>query len=389
MDILFLVLLAVASYIYLYKVQKSLSKTNFTNLVYLYFYHLLFGLYYYFFVFGDSIGFWNQSSILSFETFLYCLTEQKGTLFIYALNYIPANVLGLSYFTGTMIYTFIGFLGVSYFYRLSILLIPENPKINTFSLFPFLFFLPNLHFWSCAVGKDTLLFFAIGIASLALTDLKKKWIFFLFALFLSYLVRPHITLFILVALAMSILFGQSTALYKKVFLSGIMVGLLLYILPNVMEFARLEEATLDSFNSFAETKASKLGSVNNSTAIDISSYPFVFKVFTFLFRPLPFDINSIPTFLAALENLLLVFLFVIGFKFAYFKSIKSAPFVIRFMVYFLIIGTVAFSQTLGNLGIMLRMRNMFLPAILFIFYWHFYFSTIPHGSLNKDSHKNI
>jgi hypothetical protein len=41
------------------------------------------------------------------------------------------------------------------------------------------------------------------------------------------------------------------------------------------------------------------------------------------------------------------------------------------MIYFLIIGTIAFSQSLGNLGIMIRMRNMFLPGLIIFLFWHF------------------
>ena len=50
---------------------------------------------------------------------------------------------------------------------------------------------------------------------------------------------------------------------------------------------------------------------------------------------------------------------------------KAAPFVIKGLVIFLIIGTLAFSQSLGNLGIMIRMRNMFLPGLLIFILWSF------------------
>ena len=52
------------------------------------------------------------------------------------------------------------------------------------------------------------------------------------------------------------------------------------------------------------------------------------------------------------------------------------------MVFFLIIGTLAFSQSLGNVGIMIRMRNMFLPGLIIFLLWHFSF-------LNKDEIDDI
>ena len=44
-------------------------------------------------------------------------------------------------------------------------LIPTNATFKGYYLFPLLFYMPNLHFWSCGVGKDTLLFFCIGLFS--------------------------------------------------------------------------------------------------------------------------------------------------------------------------------------------------------------------------------
>lgn len=383
MDVIVLFFIAIASYYFLFRQKKNLSKINYRNLIYLYFFHLLFGFYYYFFVFGDSIGYWSQAALLSRETFLYCLTQQKGTLFIYAINYFPANVLGLSYFTGTMIYTFLGFIGMSNFYTSSIQLIPKNPRLNSIHLFPLLFFLPNLHFWSCAVGKDTLLFLSLGLIARSLIDFKSKWYLFIIGLLISYLVRPHISLFIIISLSGAIYFTKKTSVYQKIVLFSIMGILFFLLFPKVMEFVKLEEASIDSFNNFATTKASKLGSANNSTAIDISNYPFLLKVFTFLFRPLPFDITSFPTLLAALENIFLLGLFLLGFRFSYFSSIKAAPLSIKFSLLFFLAGSIVLSQSLGNLGIMLRMRNMFLPAIIFFLLWHYYFLNTKkkHNSL--------
>lgn len=154
----------------------------------------------------------------------------------------------------------------------------------------------------------------------------------------------------------------------------LLVVVFIFLLPKVLEFAKVEEATIESLNSFAQVKATKLGSANNTTAIDVSNYPIWLKLITFLYRPLPFDVNSIPTLLAAIENSFLLFLTLFGFRYNYISSYSTAPAIIKFLLLLLLIGAVVFSQTLGNLGIMLRMRNMFLPALLFFFLWHFYYA---------------
>jgi hypothetical protein len=142
-------------------------------------------------------------------------------------------------------------------------------------------------------------------------------------------------------------------------------------LPKVMEFAKIEEASVDSFDKFSVGKAALLSRSHTGSAVDISSYPFPLKVFTFLYRPFFFDINGIPSVLASFENLLLLVLSFTVLKNKPLQTFKNAPFVIQGMVYFLLIGTLAFSQTLGNVGIMIRMRNMFLPGLIVFIFWHF------------------
>jgi hypothetical protein len=268
-------------------------------------------------------------------------------------------------------YSLIGFIGLTYFYVMAVELIPNDPKFSGYYLFPMLFFLPNLHFWSCAVGKDALLFFCIAIFTYGLMQPFKRMPMIVFGLLLAYFIRPHITLFMLLGFGMAYFSGQNISVFRRILFFGLMVGIAIAILPMVMKFARIEEASLDSFDKFSETKAALLSKASAGSAVDISSYPFPVKVFTFLYRPLFFDINGIPSVLASLENLLLLVLSYTVLKNKPLETFKKAPFVIQGMVYFLIIGTLAFSQSLGNVGIMIRMRNMFLPGLIIFIFWHF------------------
>ena len=371
MDFLFATVFVLLGYLFVISFKRKLSQSNLTTLKQLYFYHLLFGIYYYFFVYGDSIGYWRQAKFMTFDRFLYSFKEEQGTYFMYALNYIPSNVLDLSYFTGTIMYSVIGFIGFSYFYVTAIDTIPTNPKFKGYNLFPLLFFLPNLHFWSCAVGKDTVLFFCIGIFIYGVMNPTKRILFIILALSLSYVVRPHITLFMIISFGFAFIANNNKSIFQRVLFTSIMIGIAVSIFPLVLKFSKIEEATLDNFNNFALTKASLLSKSYTSSAIDVSSYPFPIKVFTFLFRPFFFDINSIPSLLAAIENMILLVLTISVFRNKPLTTFRKAPFVIQGMIYFLIIGTIAFSQSLGNLGIMIRMRNMFLPGLIIFLLWHF------------------
>ena len=365
------ILIFLLGYIFIQSFAAKLSEANLNTLKKLYLFHVIFGTYFCFFVKSDSIGYWKQAKFMSYSDFIYSLTQDQGTYFVYALNYYPSNILDLSYFTGTMLYSVIGFMGLTYFYVMAVELIPNNPKYKEYYLFPLLFFLPNLHFWSCAVGKDTLLFFCIAIFIYGLMQPLKRMPLIVLGLVLSYFIRPHITLFMLLGFGMAYFSGKNISVLKRILFFGVMFGIAMVILPKVMEFAKIEETSIEGFNQFSESKAAVLSRSHTDSSIDISSYPFPLKVLTFLFRPFFFDINGIPSVLASFENLLLLILSLAVFTSKPLLSFKKAPFVIQGMVYFLIIGTLAFSQSLGNVGIMIRMRNMFLPGLIIFIFWHF------------------
>jgi hypothetical protein len=105
------------------------------------------------------------------------------------------------------------------------------------------------------------------------------------------------------------------------------------------------------------------------SSVDISSYPLPLKIFTFLFRPLFFDASGILGLVASAENLILFILTFKFFKLNPFKMFKKGPMLFKNMMIFLIMGSISFSLILGNLGIMLRQKNMFMPSLIFIILW--------------------
>lgn len=371
MNLIILALVIVLGYIFINSFSNLLSENNIKTLKQLFFYHLFFGCYYCFFVSGDSIGYWSQAKQMSSFDFWYSLTEAKGTYFIHALNYFPSNILNLSYFAGTLLYSLIGFVGLAYFFVIAVELVPNDPKFKGYYLFPLLFFLPNLHFWSCAVGKDTLVFFCIAIFVYGVLNPYKRLILIVLGLVLSYFIRPHITLFMLLSFGIAYFSGKNISLLQRIVFVGLMIGVAVSILPMVLEFAKIEEASLDSFDKFSEKKAALLNTKSTDTGVDISQYSFPLKVFSFLYRPFFFDINGIPSLLASFENLLLLLISFTVLTNKPMDTFKNSPFVLQGLIYFMIIGTLAFSQSLGNIGIMIRMRNMFLPGLIIYFFWHF------------------
>lgn len=385
MDLFFTALFIGLGFLFINSFKNQLVSNDLRMLRKLFVYHLVFGVYYCFFTVGDSIGHWREAKLMSNQDFIYSLFEEKGTYFFRAFNYFPANVLDLSYFTGTMLYSLLGFIGLTYFYLIAKQLIPYNSKFKGYYLFPALFFLPNLHFWSCAVGKDTLCFFCIALFMYGILKPFRRAPMLILGLSLTYFVRPHIALFILLAFGIAYVLTSKISFFQRILFFIVIVSIGFSILPSVMEFAKIEETTTAGLAQFSENKAELLSRASVGTAIDISSYPFPLKVFSFLYRPFFFDINGLPAILASFENLLLLILTYIVIKNKLLQTFRKAPFLIQGMVFFLIIGTLAFSQSLGNIGIMIRMRNMFLPGLLIFILWSFSYKQ----QILKEKNKKI
>ncbi|WP_312751049.1 hypothetical protein [Epilithonimonas hominis] len=337
-------------------------------------FHFLLGIAYFFTTNnggGDAWGHWRVAKLMSYDQFVLGLSAGEGTEFMRSFNYIPANLLGMSFLSNTMFYSMLGSFGITYFFLIAARSVPYNVIIKGYVLFPLIFFLPNLHFWSSGVGKDTVLFLCIGMFVYALMDPFKRIPLIVIAVLLSMAIRPHITLFLMVGFGLAYIFGGKVSPAQRFIFSAAMIGVGLAILPSVMEFAKIEEASAEGFDKFAQGKAAVLSRAHTGSAIDISSYPFPLKVLTFWFRPALFDVRNINGLIAALENLLLLIVFVKAMRTKPIAAFKAAPFVIKGLVLFLIVGTFAFSQSLGNMGIMIRMRNMFLPGMIIYLMWIF------------------
>ncbi|WP_312421446.1 hypothetical protein [Epilithonimonas sp.] len=320
---------------------------------------------------GDAWGYWTAAKNMNYLQFIKDVSGGEGTEFMRAFNFIPANMMGMSFLSNTMFYSLLGFMGMTYFFLIAARTIPYNKMIRGYVLFPLIFFLPNLHFWSAGVGKDTILFLCIGMFVYGLMKPFQRIPMIVIAGLLAMAIRPHILLFLMVGFGLAYVFGGKVSPFQRFLFAAVMIGVGLAILPSVMEFAKIEEASAEGFDKFATGKAAVLSRSSAGSAIDISSYPFPLKVLTFWFRPALFDVKNINGLIAALENLLLLIVFIKAMRTSPIRAFKAAPFVIKGLVIFLVVGTLAFSQSLGNMGIMIRMRNMFLPGMIIYLMWIF------------------
>jgi hypothetical protein len=370
-------LIVIIFFIFLGFVAKTWFDFKFSRydkkiLSYLWTLHLFIAIAFYLYVNangGDARNYWFTVKYYENKYFIDYLELGLGTNFMYVINYFPSKILGLSFLAGSIIYAFVGYLAFIFYYVLFKKYINYNFKFLGFYVFPLILFLPNLHFWSAGVGKDTLLFFCIGIFFYGIVDYKSNLLKILFALLLSYFVRPHITLFLFFSTGFAAILSGKLKLYQKIFLFVIFAAIVAVLINPLIAFLNLEELDTESVTNFSSTSVENLSRETTGSSVDISGYPLPLKIFTFLFRPLFFDASGILGLVASVENLILFILTFKFFKLNPFKMFKRGPMLFKNMMIFLIMGSISFSLILGNLGIMLRQKNMFMPSLIFIILW--------------------
>ncbi|WP_312185334.1 hypothetical protein [Sphingobacterium sp.] len=348
------------------------------QLLWVYFIHILISIIYVYITTtdrgNDSLRYWNTGRVINLNEALQYIISGRSTNFMFGLMYFFANFLNLSYITCTLIFSTLGFIAIKIFFIIAYNLVPYNSSFLKVRLFPLLFLLPNLHFWSVGVGKDTLVFLAVALFFYGMIDVRKRAAWTVVSIVIFALVRAHVLMMLVVGFAITVLIKRKLNSFYKVLISLIFVAGIIVLLPKVMEIANIDEVSVEDYSNFASHKAEALSRSHTGSAVDISSYPLPIKILTYLYRPTFIDINGIPALLAAFENLLLLILSIKIFRSKVSETYRNAPFIIQGMLWYTLISAVLFSMSLGNLGIMLRMRNMILPCMIIYILWNMSYS---------------
>jgi hypothetical protein len=269
----------------------------------------------------------------------------------------------LSFFSGFMLFNIIGFIGMIFFYiTLKERMQGQDHSLNLLNL---IIFLPGINFWTAPIGKEAILFPAIMMILYALNNLHQRIFYFaLGSLFLA-LIRPHVFFMIILSLLLPMFFWAKTKTIHKIIFFPLLFILMVPAYSLLLQRTELDTINLDTAQEFIEERGVNWG---GGSGVDIQNYNSVFKIFTYLYRPLFFDSRSIFMVLASCENLLyLLFTWqMVSFKFLKFIKEEKNLFVCFNLVFFLI-GAVLMSHTEGNLGTAVRHKTMIMPSLLALF----------------------
>lgn len=345
--------------------EKSLTERK--TAVYLSYWHYLLALAYYLYaVFNPS-----DSKQYFYKAFI----GAKGpswfnyygvsTDFVDFLAFPFIHYLNFSYEAGMILFAWFGMIGFLLFYVVFLEAVKTRPTFFGYDLLTICLFVPNFHFWSSSIGKGSVVFLGFGLLFFGLSNPNKRFLLVLIGAIIIYHVRPHILFIILIAIAISYLFSskQITSAMRLFIVFLALIGFY-YIAQDVLALTGIDEEAIFEDSTTLSHRARELSKA--TSGVDINSYSFQMKLFTFWFRPLFFDAPGALGWIVSFENLfyLLLLLKVLRGSFISFLF-KSEPLVKSALITFLGV-SMALAQLSGNLGLAMRQKSQVMILILFV-----------------------
>ncbi len=340
-------------------------------------YHILLSIVAYFFAIthkADATHYWfiTKTPDLFLEQSPLPLRENL----LFYLNYFLSIQLKLPLWFGFMLYSVIGFIGIWYMYRIIIYL-----RSNTHwdYLYLFVLLLPSLHFWTGLLGKEPICILGIGLTLYSLLKDKNQVYYFITGILLLLIIRPHVALILgaAVFIAYFINTKKFNLRYLIAFIALLGIGIIFLLKSHW-----LQGISIENFQYLFQVHHEAFRETNSY--VPLEDYNIFYKIFTFYFRPMPFEYNTLWGWFSGIENLLSLFVFIGGIysicQLILRHKYKLGKLEISIIIFFLLLAGVL-SLAYSNFGLISRMKNQSMPFMLMLcIYWiSLYINQKTHG----------
>lgn len=355
---------------------RKTSKKIKNNIIYFVFLeHMLFSFLYYLYTlnnFSDASMYYTKA--MELDGFL--SNFATDTRFVILFTSIFVKYLLFSKLAAFFLFGLFGFIGFQYLIKMF-----DYNKI-TFINIPIVFLillLPGFHFWTSAIGKDSLFFMLSTMSIYGLQNIKKRFLLFLIPFILLAIIRPYMGFVFLLAIIIA-LFLKNPLKYKTSFfyIGIITIIVIIIFLPFITSFLSIDQFGLDNINErvayYNDYGANKTD--NLSSYVDVGSYNLPMKMFAYLFRPLFFDAHSILQLLASFENtflLIIIFKWLTSIKYKVFTWYRLLKETDKILVIYILLGWLILAESMYNLGLASRQKYMLLPIIFILIFRNFHY----------------
>ena len=326
----------------------------------LYLWHTLFCFAYFYYVStfgGDALAYYSKALSDGFEF-------RVGTTAVVLLTKVLVHGLGFGVITCFLFFNILGSIGLLAFD--GALKQATQYKSKFFKrLATIIVFLPSISFWSAAIGKDAISFMATGLALWAALQLNKRIMLMFVAIVMMLIVRPHMAGMMIIALAMSVMFDKKSSPLKRISLGLVAIAGAAAMVPFALEYAGVSDpSSSEALMDYVENRQSY--NMEGGGGVDIANMSLPMQLFTYMFRPIIFEARSITALAAAIDNLILLYLFIVGVYALIKKRSQNFTENRKFMWVYVILAWVVLAMTTANLGIAIRQKWMFAPMLIFL-----------------------
>lgn len=339
---------------------SSVFKVTASRSLLIYLWHTFFCLVYLYYVTnfgGDANAYYNKALVGRFDF-------NFGTAAVDGLTSLLVHGLRFDMLSCFLFFNIFGSIGLLAFDG-SLQQAVKNKSKFLKRLATVIVFLPSVSFWSSAIGKDAISFLAMGLALWAALQLNKRIALMVVAILLMLVVRPHMAGMIVIALAASIMFDSKTSLVKRFLLGCIALVGTAVMVPFALQYAGVSDpSSAEALMEYVETRQSY--NMDGGGGVDIASMSLPMQLFTYMFRPIIFEARSITAMAAALDNLILLYLFIMGGYALIKKKAKNFTENRKFMWVYAGLAWLVLAMTTANLGIAVRQKWMFAPMLIFL-----------------------
>lgn len=330
---------------------------------FLFIYHLVFAWLAYDYVNqnnGDAVRYWfvgQNTDRIFWSDFL-----SPGTDAVKLITYPLVHYLQMPPLWGCLLFSAISGYG---FIRLWKLIKSETADSLLLIGSALLLVLPNAHFWTSVIGKEALLFLPMVLIAEKLYKGKYFSVISFISFFLIAWIRPHLAFVLLAAYMIALLWKGEISRNAR-------VGLIIAGLISVAGLYFLLEKITNARGGLFQ-KIERLYGVHNlklretSAYVPLEDYVYPYKLFSFYFRPLPWEKEGLYYQVVGLENLIHIVLFlgVIYLFIRWYKNIKLKAYGV-FAFLFLIFYASMLVYGYANFGMIIRSKALALPAVFLL-----------------------
>lgn len=337
--------------------------SNSTKEILLLIYHLIFTIFTYHFIKlngGDAIGYWFQND--SFDLAIRSWKDYLGigTKFVLLINYPFVNYLKFPIEFGFIMYSLIGFLGILQFKKLTELWVGKSIYLFKINFLPILYFLPNLHFWTANLGKESICFLCISTIFLQLKRREYTSWQFLSAIFFLVLIRPHVALMVIFSIGLIYSISKSTKLKHRIALGVATTLFSLVCFYLFLQLSKVRYFDWDRLKYYNEY--SILSFKNSGSYVPMLEYNYVEKFFAFFFRPIFYDASTAYSWILSTENALILLIHSIAiFLVIKFRARVKVDSLFKIIIIYTCISGILYVQRYAGLGIFVRTKIMIQP----------------------------